>query len=435
MAVQLPSAGETPWDVELNAGIRSLDTRLTAVEQSGGGGSAAAAPKRLQRISTYYSWWSYVNGLSPATAEEAAAWYGNYDHLIAPDGTCDPRHEDHVAFKAIIAVMNAKYPDTKVWGYITITRDQTGMTYTDKTAQQKMDQWKACGIHGIFMDEYGYDYGTPVANDRTRQNELLDYCHSIGMYAVMNAWEPDQAMGGTPAPHCGPGDIFYAESFTYHSTDFTANAGWAPLQTYTASPWYQGMVPRATTMQTYRKNLGVNFWVSNMLQRTKAAALPYADQMLIMRQCEAAARIFRADGLAVDSYQYSNGPDDAVLDPIPFVLDNGDEIVPLGTWKYTTNLSVEAFDLGLKMYQSAAPQVVRHDVVEMDRQAQVLRRDGGTMTGTLIATPSTATGVGASLRIPHGIAPTVPKDGDIWTTTTGLFVRINGVIKQVAFLP
>lgn len=33
---------------------------------------------------------------------------------------------------------------------------------------------------------------------------------------------------------------------------------------------------------------------------------------------------------------------------------------------------------------------------------------------------------GAGLRIPHGAAPTSPVNGDIWTTTAGLFVRING---------
>jgi hypothetical protein len=32
-----------------------------------------------------------------------------------------------------------------------------------------------------------------------------------------------------------------------------------------------------------------------------------------------------------------------------------------------------------------------------------------------------------AMRIPHGVAPTTPTDGDIWTTTAGLFVRINGV--------
>jgi len=37
-----------------------------------------------------------------------------------------------------------------------------------------------------------------------------------------------------------------------------------------------------------------------------------------------------------------------------------------------------------------------------------------------------ATTSGASLRLPHGTAPTTPVDGDMWTTTAGTYVRING---------
>lgn len=33
---------------------------------------------------------------------------------------------------------------------------------------------------------------------------------------------------------------------------------------------------------------------------------------------------------------------------------------------------------------------------------------------------------GAPLRIPHGAAPTAPVNGDIWTTSAGLYVRVNG---------
>lgn len=29
--------------------------------------------------------------------------------------------------------------------------------------------------------------------------------------------------------------------------------------------------------------------------------------------------------------------------------------------------------------------------------------------------------------IMHGVAPSAPVDGDIWTTTAGLYVRVNGV--------
>ena len=43
----------------------------------------------------------------------------------------------------------------------------------------------------------------------------------------------------------------------------------------------------------------------------------------------------------------------------------------------------------------------------------------------LLATAASATG-GAGLNLPHGAAPTSPVNGDMWTTTAGLYVRING---------
>lgn len=39
--------------------------------------------------------------------------------------------------------------------------------------------------------------------------------------------------------------------------------------------------------------------------------------------------------------------------------------------------------------------------------------------------PASVTG-GAKFRLAHGAAPSSPVDGDIWTTTAGLFVRVNG---------
>lgn len=47
------------------------------------------------------------------------------------------------------------------------------------------------------------------------------------------------------------------------------------------------------------------------------------------------------------------------------------------------------------------------------------------VTDTLqLPTPSTAN---ASANFPHGTAPSSPVNGDIWTTSAGLFARINGV--------
>ena len=50
-------------------------------------------------------------------------------------------------------------------------------------------------------------------------------------------------------------------------------------------------------------------------------------------------------------------------------------------------------------------------------------------TSTALLTSAGTTAV-SSLRIPHGAAPTTPTDGDMWTTTAGAFIRINGVTKS-----
>lgn len=47
-----------------------------------------------------------------------------------------------------------------------------------------------------------------------------------------------------------------------------------------------------------------------------------------------------------------------------------------------------------------------------------------TLSG-LLTTAASAVG-GAGFRLPHGTAPTSPANGDVWTTTAGLFARVNG---------
>lgn len=55
------------------------------------------------------------------------------------------------------------------------------------------------------------------------------------------------------------------------------------------------------------------------------------------------------------------------------------------------------------------------------------------LSGADIVTAASTTG-GANFTMPHGVAPTVPANGDFWTTTTGLFGRINGTTLQYATL-
>lgn len=48
-----------------------------------------------------------------------------------------------------------------------------------------------------------------------------------------------------------------------------------------------------------------------------------------------------------------------------------------------------------------------------------------------ILLPASAT-ARASLNIPHGTTPTSPVNGDMWTTTSGLYLRLNGTTRTMA---
>jgi hypothetical protein len=61
---------------------------------------------------------------------------------------------------------------------------------------------------------------------------------------------------------------------------------------------------------------------------------------------------------------------------------------------------------------------------EYDQASNTLTVVNATYTG-LALTAASATG-GAGLRLPHGAAPTTPTNGDLWTTTAGIYARING---------
>jgi hypothetical protein len=57
---------------------------------------------------------------------------------------------------------------------------------------------------------------------------------------------------------------------------------------------------------------------------------------------------------------------------------------------------------------------------------------GATFTGLVGTAASTTTTAG--LNVPHGTAPTSPVNGDIWTTTSGVFARINAGTQQLMSL-
>ena len=58
----------------------------------------------------------------------------------------------------------------------------------------------------------------------------------------------------------------------------------------------------------------------------------------------------------------------------------------------------------------------------------------GVTVPTAMVHAAASTTARASLCVPHGAAPTSPVNGDIWTDTSAMYVRINGVTKTIAFV-
>ena len=78
---------------------------------------------------------------------------------------------------------------------------------------------------------------------------------------------------------------------------------------------------------------------------------------------------------------------------------------------------------------SDVDDLVFSSVNNSDSPTEILRLTNSTrnlvMTGEILAAASTTSKSG--LNLAHGVAPSAPVNGDVWTTSLGMFVRINGV--------
>lgn len=75
----------------------------------------------------------------------------------------------------------------------------------------------------------------------------------------------------------------------------------------------------------------------------------------------------------------------------------------------------------------AAPQFIWEN--QLQTQVWMTLSVSGLLLARPLFTQASAAGI-AGVNIPHGTAPTSPTNGDMWTTTAGAFIRINGVTKQ-----
>lgn len=128
-------------------------------------------------------------------------------------------------------------------------------------------------------------------------------------------------------------------------------------------------------------------------------------------------------------------------------LDNNKDVVvtPHGTGKLVSgnvsiftsggNALVDSTSGSLNLRTNTAASITLQTnnttALTLNSSQQFLFAGVGALGGAAISAttalnlPAGTTAI-ASMRLAHGVAPTSPVNGDVWTTTAGLFVRVNG---------
>ncbi|MFQ5340173.1 MAG: peptidoglycan DD-metalloendopeptidase family protein [Anaerolineae bacterium] len=172
------------------------------------------------RLAIYYGWPSLVNNAGGDLGAATAA-FAQFDVVVLGDGLEHATHGDHANTATLIANLNAR--GVSVFGYVDL-----GITTHNLdigTLETYVDEWAGMGVAGIFLDDAGHDFGV----DRARLTSAVDYVHSLGLQAFVNAWNPDDVLAddppGSPTP-LGSGDWYLADGHPVSNGQFSDLAAW-----------------------------------------------------------------------------------------------------------------------------------------------------------------------------------------------------------------
>lgn len=116
-----------------------------------------------------------------------------YQLVVLGSGLEDPSHGDHANVLIIVPRILGLNSGCVVFGYVDTAQPQADF-------EARVDQWETVGVNGIFMDQAGYDFGTPSTNKRKVFNDKVAYIHGRNMKVFANAWNPDHVLGTVNDP-------------------------------------------------------------------------------------------------------------------------------------------------------------------------------------------------------------------------------------------
>lgn len=177
------------------------------------------------------------DGYGDAIAAELAYW----DFLVIADGLEHPAQTNYARNKSIIAKALQINPNMKIFGYIDLGVTGGTQNLSTATIQSYAVEWQTFGVNGgIFLDDYGYDFGVTRARQQTVVNAIhgLTSIQGTPFQVIANAFNPDDAFGQLVVYSTQPSNATFTLVNAYGTALATIAAG-----TYTGTTF-------ATAVQT-----------------------------------------------------------------------------------------------------------------------------------------------------------------------------------------
>ncbi len=284
-------------------------------------------------ILIYYGWInSFNSAVNGWDNEKVAQDMARYGLIVLGDGVQDSGHGDYANTQVVIARVKALNPRAKIFGYVTINQSQSNF-------EDKVDDWETLQIHGIFLDEAGYDYGTTTTNSRSAFNTKVDYVHgqTYAKLCFANSWNMDHVIGtendvsypnttwnaGAVASKLNYTDWYLLESFAVNTTAYSSADGYAAK-----ADW----ATRGSKAISHRATYGINLAAVNVIANTDSDAADLFD-FCFTSACMFA---FEASGSSDTSYGASSAKVDFQTRPDVCDLD--------GVYATSPSVQVDAGD-------------------------------------------------------------------------------------------
>lgn len=220
----------------------------------------SAGYRKPDDLLIYYGWLnSFNSAVNQWNNELVAQEMAKYSVLVFGDGLQNPAHGDYANTQIIIPRIKALNPSALIFGYVAV--DQLLAAF-----EEKVDQWDDLGVHGIFMDCAGYDFG----KTRAEFNQRVDYVHGLPMRCFANCWNMDHVIGTANDPaypnstfnpqlvasSLTADDWYLLESFPINTMAYAGSGGYEPKADWAA---------RGVKAIGHRYTYGINLAASGVI--------------------------------------------------------------------------------------------------------------------------------------------------------------------------